>query len=387
MSSLSRSNIRRISPLREGESPQTGSNIPIAGAAQNFQRRKETLERGLMTAASRQMFSPAAAGGEPAAAPASAPVSAEQSRRNFYDNQRQTRMAQVSGTPAAAAAAAAGDTPALARPRPTAPAREGMIDGKPASQALAGMREEAAAGGPRQTFGTAKQDIETMGVQGAIASYFEKNRLDAERPQRAVVDEPGSMLERRQAEYASRNMGPPAVGPAQRALDESGTNVRYQAPDMGLARASAQAAGARTLRTPETPSLLDYRTSLRSPEAQAAVRGEVEPRRNTFAARGGASTSAAAGRRGAEENPLPRMAPVDAAPSLVRRTNQFADDLRARANTPYQQRMAEGNVSIDDMKKAVSGGAKNVAEIPGKLRSLSRRTNQWAENFRKTYAP
>jgi len=82
--------------------------------------------------------------------------------------------------------------------------------------------------------------------------------------------------------------------------------------------------------------------------------------------------------------------PVAAAPeppAIVTRTNEFAQSLRDRANTPYQQRMTEGGITIDDMKKSAGGLVRSISRLPDKARAFSERTNQAAENFRRKYAP
>jgi hypothetical protein len=149
-----------------------------------------------------------------------------------------------------------------------------MIDGKPAREALAGMRQQALEGGPAQTYGAdvATRNIASMGVNDAVADYFQRNRLDAERPQRAA-----------DARAAAAEMaGPPAtgvVGPAQRAMLDAreNPNVPYQAPDAGLLNARSVAAGAAVMRTPTAGSLLQRPDlAMRSDEYVNAATGRVD---------------------------------------------------------------------------------------------------------------
>jgi hypothetical protein len=160
-----------------------------------------------------------------------------------------------------------------------------MIDGRPAGETLAAMRQQALEGGPAQTYGAdvATRNIASMGVNDAVADYFQRNRLDAERPQRAAdaraaAAEPGSMFERSRPEMA----GPPAtgvVGPAQRAMLDAreNPNVPYQAPDAGLLNARSVAAGAAVMRTPTAGSLLQRPDlAMRSDEYVNAATGRVD---------------------------------------------------------------------------------------------------------------
>lgn len=131
MSGLSRTNIRRVSPLREGQS-RFESNISSVQNQDAYARARERTEGGLLTSARRQMLN-----GNQATPP---PVAAS--------------------TPPAV-------PPLLARPRPVAPAREGRIDGMPASSAIAGAKTS---------------------VASAVAGYFNENRLDAPENAKDIQD-------------------------------------------------------------------------------------------------------------------------------------------------------------------------------------------------------
>jgi hypothetical protein len=258
-----------------------------------------------------------------------------------------------------------------------------MIDGKPAGQVLSGMREDAARGTtPAQTYGAdvAKRNIEERGPQAAIEDYFNRNRLDTQRA--PMPTEPGSMAERRAAEGRSLMQGPAAPGPAQRAMRGSldTPNVPYAAPDMDLAGAQSAAAGSRVLRTPTAGAQLQRPDlAMRSQDYVNAATGRVDsamPSKTSAPEMAGPPLLA----RPRPQTPTPEAPP----PALVQRTNEFADRLRDRVNTPYQQRMTEGGITIDDMTKA-------VGSVPGKarrglqrVRDIANRTNQWAENFRKS---
>lgn len=255
-----------------------------------------------------------------------------------------------SSAPAAAPTATPTATPQRPSPAPLlARPRQGMIDGKPAGQVLSGMRENAARGTtPAQAYGAdvAKRNIEERGPQAAIEDYFNRNRLDAQRA--PMPTEPGNMAERYAADGIDARDSS-AVGPAQRAMLDarrdraerlvqgppvSAMDVRPQGPPAPLSQ-SGPPASAMTV-------------SQAGPPLLARPRAEAQP------------------------------------PALVQRTNELADKLRARANTPYQQRMTEGGITIDDMTKS-------LGSLPGKarrglqrVREFSDRTNQWAENFRNS---
>jgi len=304
----------------------TGSNIPTAGSAAAYDTARNTLERGLLEARRRQVM-----------ATTTAP------------------------TPTPVAAPATSNTtipPLLARRPQPAPARQGMIDGKPAREALAGMQQQALEGGPAQTYGAdvATRNIASMGVNDAVADYFQRNRLDAERPQRAAdaraaAAEPGSMFERSRPEMA----GPPAtgvVGPAQRAmLDARASRAERLVQGPPTSAMTVRQAGPPSLLQQSGPPVSAMPVEQDGPPILARPRQEAQP------------------------------------PALVQRTNAFAQSLRDRAATPYQQRMVEGAVTLDDVTKTAGGVAKTVAAIPAKARAFSDRTNQMAENFRRKYAP
>lgn len=393
-SSLSRSNIRRVSPLGKEGGSMSGSNIPTAGGRAAYDTARNTLERGLLEARRRQVMggasaAPAAVSGTNAQGVPNAlarpepTLSPTQSRMKFYADQKNARVQQTAGasnevlggtdsrgqtfnpTPGQyemggrpSTASASTIPPLLARRPQPAPARQGMIDGKPAGEALAGMRNQALEGGPAQTYGAdeAKRNIAAMGVNDAVADYFQRNRLDAERPQRAAearaaASEAGSMFERSRPEMA----GPPAtgvVGPAQRALlDSRARRVEQSVQGPPVSAMTVGQAGPPAPLSQAGPPVSAMTVSQAGPPILARPRPEAQP------------------------------------PALVRQTNEFAQSLRDRANTPYQQRMTEGGITIDDMKKSLGGVAKTVAAIPAKARAFSDRTNQAAENFRRRYAP
>jgi len=209
-SSLSRSNIRRISPVREGGS---SGGIPTVQERQRADQAAETIQRGILESRRRQMVDEA----RKAAAPASVDPTTTATRRPMVTSPAaaQPTAAPAMARPAATSTAAPASTvpPLLARPQPVAPARQGMIDGRPANRVINDMEGNAQA---RGNFGAeiANRNVEKMGVQGAVADYFERNRLDRPQP------EPGNMAEVRQ----SLVQGPPTAsvaGPAQRAMLES----------------------------------------------------------------------------------------------------------------------------------------------------------------------
>jgi hypothetical protein len=158
--------------------------------------------------------------------------------------------------------------------------------------------------------------------------------------------------------------------------DFTGESERYskETGARGLAGARADAAGSRVLRTPAVSADMDFRTALRDQPTQRAMRGEVTP-----------VTPLGREKPPALARPRPQAPAAEApAPALVQRTNALADRLRARANTPYQQRMTEGAVTIEDMVRSAGGVARTLAGLPEKARQFSNRTNQWAENFRNS---
>lgn len=355
-SSLSRSNIRRISPVRTEGGSASGSNIPVAGARSRYDEARATLERGLLESRRRQVL-----GNAPAQTPGTTPAA----------------DARPAATPTAAPASSV--PPLLARPQPAAPARQGMIDGRPANRVINDMEGSAQA---RGNFGAeiANRNVEKMGVQGAVADYFERNRLDRD-------PGPSNMAEVRQ----SLVQGPPTAsvaGPAQRAMLESrqrrGEALMQGPVDNGstLANARATAAGASVLRTPTAGAQLQNPSlALRSEGYVNAATGRVDssmPSKTAMPEQAGPPLLA---------RPSRPVAAAPEPPAIVTRTNEFAQSLRDRANTPYQQRMTEGGITIDDMKKSAGGLVRSISRLPDKARAFSERTNQAAENFRRKYAP
>ena len=278
-SALSRSNIRRISPLRQGETSSRGSAIPTAGQRMAAEDAANTTQRGILELRRRQMMGQGATGtpttggrisGKPTVIgsggaalrgaedeiwskpgvrpegskdggnvwvtsgggvvnkdardpndysynPKTGLVTGTQMAWDKGDGQFSNGSSAPSTTPSPAASPAA----TTQRPAPApllARPRQGMIDGKPAAQVLSGMREDAARGTtPAQTYGAdvAKRNIEERGPQAAIEDYFNRNRLDAQRA--PMPTEPGSMAERR-ASAEKNQTRPNAIGPAQRAM-------------------------------------------------------------------------------------------------------------------------------------------------------------------------
>lgn len=372
-SSLSRSNIRRISPVRDGG---TSGGIPTVQERRRADQAAETIQRGILESRRRQMVDEA----RKAAAPTGRtgdekytqiPMSPELERRIL--NSATTTSAATSTAPAggsrneviggtdsrgqsfnptpsqyemggrSTAVPASTVPPLLARPQPAAPARQGMIDGRPANRVIADMEGNAQA---RGNFGAdiANRNIEKMGVQAAVADYFERNRLDRPQPQ------PGNMAEVRRSMQAGP-AAPSVAGPAQRAMLESRQR-------RGEALMQGPPSSAMTVRQEGPPAPL----SQSGPPLSAMTVSQAGP-------------------------PLLARPAAPEPPALVTRTNEFAQSLRDRANTPYQQRMTEGGITIDDMRKSAGGMVKSLARLPERARAFSERTNQAAENFRRKYAP